>query len=367
MKEKTKKRIVSASVESVFIGEEPKWDNPRTTLISALNWYANQSGPKESKKYTLDHIKKEKYSKSIIEKVSSIDEVMFSNIGFVCRILDRGAEIDKKEWVKEKIHSLIKTVEAPAKVSEFAKKAPTTTIQDRIFEQSSIYIADIDGYVDDFIKTRKVPEFNPYDWMISNLVKSIHAKQIQTHFSSMLDELKLAYDKKDEDLVEGYSSYKKTELKNFIKFLQSIVDDCSKIIDNSKLVKKPRKKKVVSVDKKVAKVQYKKEDVEYKLASISPTEIIGATQLWVFNTKYKRLGLYKSVDESGFSIKGTTIEGFDTVLSVQKTLRKPLDTLNDFKKAKKPELKKFLNNITCKESTLNGRLNSDTILLKVIK
>lgn len=367
MREKPKKRIVSASIESVFIGEEPKWDNPRTTLISALNWYANQNGPKESKKYTLDHLKKEKYSKTILEKVSSIDEIMFSNIGFVCRIIDRGAEIDKKDWIKEKINALLKSAEAPVKISEFAKNAPTISIQDRIFDQSSLYIAEIDGYVDEFIKTKVTPEFNPYDWMISNLVKSVHAKQIQTHFSSMLDELKLAYDKKDEDLVEGYSSYKKIELKNFIKFLQTIIDDCTKIIDNSKLIKAPRKKKIVPVDKKVSKVQYKKEDIEYKLASISPTEIVGATQLWVFNTKYKRLGLYKSVDDSGFSVKGTTIEGFDSVLSIQKTLRKPLESLNDFKKAKKPELKRFLSDIKCKESPLNGRLNSDTILLKVIK
>jgi hypothetical protein len=121
------------------------------------------------------------------------------------------------------------------------------------------------------------------------------------------------------------------------------------------------------LDKKVAKVQYKKEDNEYKLASIAPTEIIGAMELWVFNTKYKKLGHYKAIDDSGFGIKGTTLLGYDETFSIQKTLRKPLEILTDFKKAKKPELKKFMANIKCKEAPLNGRINSDTILLKVVR
>lgn len=369
-KEKVPSRIVSASIEAIFIGKEPVWDGEKTTIIRCLNWYSNQQGPKESKQYAIDYAKEKNFSKKDIQDLSNIDDDNFSNIGFVCRIVSTSA-LDKHEWIVSKLKSLLeekskpKSAVVPTKTVD--KQIEPKTIQDRIFDQSTTYIAELDEYVDSFIKTKKLPDLNPYDFMIANLVKSVHARQIQNYYLPTLEELTGAYNKTDEQLVEGYSSYKKPELKKFIELIQSIVDDCSKIIDNSKLIKKPRKKKAISIDKKVAKVQYKKEDTEYKLVSVSPTEIIGATQLWVFNTKYKKLGLYKSNDDSGFSIKGTTIEGFDETLSIQKTLRKPLDTLDQLKKAKKVELRKFMTTINCKEVPLNGRLNSDTIILKVIK
>lgn len=360
---------VGVNVETLFIGEEPVWGDSKKEipLSRALSWYSNQYSPKESKKYTLDYLKHFKYPKDTIEKVSSSPEYIFKNLGFVCRIIQRGAPIDKEDWIKERIEKIINHKVEDEVVSEFAAPKAEKTIQDRVYDQCSQFISDIEDRVDEFIKTKKAIDFNPYEWMNSRSVKPVHAKQIQEHFKPTLEELKSVIDKTDEELVEGYFGYKKTELNAFYKLVESIIDDCSKLIDNTKAIKAPRKKKAIPLEKKVVGVKYKKEDNEFKIASVSPTEIIGATQLWVFNTKYKKLGIYRSKDDSGFSIKGTTIEGFDENLSIQKTLRKPLEVLDNFKKAKKPELKKFMATINCKESTLNGRINTDTILLKVLK
>jgi hypothetical protein len=64
-------------------------------------------------------------------------------------------------------------------------------------------------------------------------------------------------------------------------------------------------------------------------------------------------------------IKGTSITGFNEDLSVQKTIRKPDEKLKEFKSAGKVALRKFLDEINATDIKLNGRINEDTILLKV--
>jgi len=53
--------------------------------------------------------------------------------------------------------------------------------------------------------------------------------------------------------------------------------------------------------------------------------------------------------------------------SIQKTLRKPAETLKLFKQAGKVALRKFMDDIKTTDIKLNGRLNSDTIILKCVK
>ena len=67
-----------------------------------------------------------------------------------------------------------------------------------------------------------------------------------------------------------------------------------------------------------------------------------------------------------FFVKGSAIVGFDPAATVQKTLRKPEEQIKAFLASNKVELRKFLDNIKTTEIKLNGRINADTILLKVI-
>ena len=113
---------------------------------------------------------------------------------------------------------------------------------------------------------------------------------------------------------------------------------------------------------------------KYKLASINPATLVGCEVLWVFNARTRKLGKYvaSNVDPSGMqregsglSVKGTTIIGFDQKQSIQKTLRKPEDQLKSFNKAGKVKLRKFLDDINTIDTKLTGRVNKETILLKV--
>ena len=114
-----------------------------------------------------------------------------------------------------------------------------------------------------------------------------------------------------------------------------------------KATKKLRVKKSPSKEKLVAKLKYAKESKELKLVSINPVDIVGAAELWVYNTKTRKLGKYvPGTYKDGISVKGTTILDFDETKSVQKTLRKPEQQLIEFMKSGKVQLRSFLTNIT---------------------
>jgi hypothetical protein len=133
----------------------------------------------------------------------------------------------------------------------------------------------------------------------------------------------------------------------------------------AKVNRKPRKTKVVPKDKLVAKLKYRKTDEPLKLVSVNPADIIGAKELWTYNTKSRKLGKYIAAEFKDLGVKGTTITGFDEYKSVQKTLRKPAEQLKAFKDAGKVQLRKFLDDINAVDTRMNGRINEEILLLKV--
>jgi hypothetical protein len=213
--------------------------------------------------------------------------------------------------------------------------------------------------------------FDPKAFKVLNLLKAkqakaAHARIIRDFYSRNLTELlELASGKADEQLREGYSHRSKKQIKSFIAFLQEIESACNMLMQEAKVNKKPRAKKAVSKDKLIAKLKYKKSDEPLKLVSINPADIIGAQELWVFNSKTRKLGKYIAAEFQELGIKGTTITGFSEMKSVQKTLRKPAEQLKAFKEAGKVVLRKFLEDINAVDTKMNGRINEEIMLLKV--
>jgi hypothetical protein len=115
----------------------------------------------------------------------------------------------------------------------------------------------------------------------------------------------------------------------------------------------------------LSKVQYCPEYPELNIKSIEPKSIIGSNQVWLYNTKYRKLILLNAQDGTGFSIKGTTIYNIDEQTSIQK-IAKPEVVLGVLK-ATKVGLRNIMTNIRTTASSVTGRLNTDTIILKAIK
>jgi hypothetical protein len=242
------------------------------------------------------------------------------------------------------------------------------SIQDRLREAAARMTDEIEDAIEAFSQDPEV--FDPKAFKLLNLlrgkgVKAAHARMIKDFYIRQNAEYQEALAGKCEQLKEGYSHLSKKNLKKIADFHAEIVAACEMLMQEAKVNKKPRAKKPTDKAKVVAKLKYLKQDDKLKLVSINPEDIIGAKELWVFNTKTRKLGKYVAAEYQELGVKGTTITGFDENASVQKTLRKPEEQLKEFKAAGKVVLRKFLEDIKAVDIKLNGRTNEDTVLLKV--
>ena len=254
-------------------------------------------------------------------------------------------------------------------VVEVKSTVAQPTIQERVRESAMRMTEEIEDAIEGF---QTDPEnFDPKAFKMLNLlkgkeVKAAHARIIKSFYERDLNELlELASGKADEQLKEGYSHRSKKQVKNMIAFYQEIAMACDMLAQEAKVNRAPRKTKAVSKDKLVAKLKFMKTNEPLKLVSINPVDIIGAGELWIFNTKTRKLGRYVASEFNTLNVKGTTITNFDEFKSVQKTIRKPEEKLKEFKAAGKIALRKFMDEINATDTKMNGRINEETILLKV--
>ena len=175
-----------------------------------------------------------------------------------------------------------------------------------------------------------------------------------------------AYYKRCEQAVEGYSHLKKSTLNHRIKVCKAMLEDLERIRSATKATRNVKVKRPKSVDKQVAKVQYKKEDNDFKIVSINPIQIPTKTRLYAFNTKSKMVIEYVTESVNGFEISGSTIKNFSKGSSRTICLRKPLDFLPIVLQKTPKQIDAAWQTLKTKTKVPNGRINKDTILLRVL-
>jgi len=301
------------------------------------------------------------------------------------------------KFLKERIERAIKAgsliVEEKKQEEKKTSNVYVPSIQERIRDQAYIQSEAIEEWLEGWIIDPKSFDPKGFDFkkhFYEMKVTQAHARKLKSFYEHELDDYnelerfptngqlqKMSEHEQDmwAQLKEGYAHLKKSDIKLFRIAIEELLAALNFVIDQAKATRKPRKPKVYSSDKLVAKLKFKKVDEKYKLASIDPAQSIGATELWVFNVKTRKIGKYVASnidpkgmnrDGTGLSVKGTTILGFDEKQSIQKTLRKPEEQLKEFKDSGKVKLRKFLEDIKTTDTKLNGRSNTDTVLLKVI-
>ena len=280
---------------------------------------------------------------------------------------------DSSEWLRNAIVKALDEGKADADPDEIKPKEdkpaiPQMSIQERVREAAFRMTDEIEDALEQFATDHNA--FDPKAFKILNLLrgkgaKAAHARIIRDFYSRTHDELVEAATSKDEQLKEGYAHISKANLKKITAFYAEILSACDMLMAEAKVNRAPRAKKPTDKSKVVAKLKYLKQDEATKQVSINPIDIIGAKELWVFNTKTRKLGKYVAAEFAELGVKGTSIVGFDENKSVQKTLRKPVEQLKEFKAAGKVALRKFLEDIKAVDIKLNGRINEDVVLLKV--
>ena len=368
----------------------PKWDGHETWDTNqflrqfhiAMSWYRLESSGKELKPKVINWMSANGYTKEqIAEFKKTKDNRCGTTVGAIAACLLKGMPPVREDfndgrssavWLGQSIAKIVaegKDDTDDSEEVEVKPAGPVVSIQDRVREASYKMTEEIETAIEAF---QTDPEtFDPKAFKVLNLLKAhqakaAHARVIKDFYAKDLDELTEVATSKDEQLKEAYSHLSKVQLRKITAFYQEVVSACEMLAQEAKINRKPKAKKAVPAEKIVAKLKYKKADEPLKLVSINPADILGAKELWTYNTKSRKLGKYIAEEFQDLGIKGTTITGFSEPKSVQKTLRKPADQLKEFKAAGKVVLRKFLEDINAVDTRMNGRINEDIILLKIV-
>jgi hypothetical protein len=368
----------------------PKWDGHETWdtnqflrhFHSSMAWYRLESSNKELKPKVIDWMGRQGCTKEDIAAFKKTkDNRCGTTMGAIAACLIKGMPAvradfndgrDTGAWLRAEIVKVIAEgkddKDDSDEIVEVKKDVYTPSIQERVREASMLMTEEIETAIETF---QTDPEnFDPKAFKVLNVLKAkqakaAHTRIIKSFYERDLAELVEAATTKDEQLKEGYSHLSKVQLKKITAFYQEVVSACDMLGQEAKINRKPRAKKPTDKSKVVSKLKYMKTNEPLKLVSINPEDIIGVQELWIYNSKTRKLGKYVAEDFKELGVKGTTITGFSESKSIQKTIRKPEEKLKEFKAAGKVALRKFLDDINATDARMNGRINEDTILLKV--
>lgn len=355
-------------------GSEPTFKSidPQSELVSILNWYSYNKDAEDAKAYFLTYLKK--YDMDVFDKLKTRASEIYipTTIGWLCRIYTLNESLFPLQYlknIKEETSKVLQVVSTSRTEETSPDTKPRASVQDHMKNQLKDLLGELDCEVDRFLSNRCKSNFSLYEWMQTKKVKHVHAKGIAEYYERVvLPELKQAQSGDCDQLQEGYSFLTKSNMNVFISFIESFIDDANRWQDVAKQISNsnrvPRKRKPKPAAKQIEKLQYLKEHGDLK--SVSATQIVGASQLWVYNVKYKTLGVYVCNNAHGFMVKGCTILNYDVSESICKTLRKPEDVIPSVLESGKVALRKILPSIRTKEKKLTGRINKDTLLLRVL-
>ena len=255
---------------------------------------------------------------------------------------------------------------------------PKISIQERMLEQVTDLCGDWDDLLDQFVEKEKfeLKKFDPEKDMKvygGGLIKPAHAKIVKEQYEGIYAEALENLAGTCEQLKEAYSFMDKKMKKDYVAFFEKINAACDAIILTGKANRKQRKPRARSKDAIIKKLKFQLNDGALGIASISPTDVVYANEVWVYNTKTRKVGVYHALNKdprnlqragAGLMVKGTTFQDFNPETSVQKTLRKPAEQISNWTGNAKTKFAKTFDEVKTTPTKLTGRLNDTTIILK---
>lgn len=351
-----KKTVARTNPDTKVYGPEPTKATVRSSdkvsVIIALNWYSHFYTPKEGAPWVVEYMKRNGYTPEQVQLFQKSESTMF--VCGVARMLNNGVKLpgDLVKSFKDKLSKLTRPVLVASSVAP--KKVE--------LRKENHILADLDDCLDQFFlsgyKTGPVVE----DYKLTSKVTKADLASALTYYKQLLVEVST--------FKEGYERLRPREKKAYVGYLGRLVTHLEALQGDSKSIpkkpRKPRKKKVKSALELTKKVQFEVTNRDLKVSSVKPESIVGATVVWLYNTRYKKLTRLEAETPGGLSVKGTTVIGFGKE-SVCKRLRKPGQVVPALVKAGKREENKLWKTLKTKPVVVNGRMNKNTLILKVHK
>ena len=372
------KRLNPKGAETKYVGFEPEWkfqpteENRVSSFANAFQWYNYHYGKRDAKDmlcHYLEHNHRPKDAK-LMRGIS--DSQIRVTPAWVCRMTLLGLVLNDHEQgiVDEQISQMLKAKQeirrAQADVDADTAVAKLT-IQDHLREKISECCGELEGMFDDFIVAgaKMSADFKPIALMRGMNISPNMVGTVSAVWELRLAEFNEVLEGIDADLVEGYSHLTRLQLRNCVKFCETVINDCNSYVQLKKVERKPRAKKAVSPERQSVKFKYLKEFTELGLKSENPAKLVNSSEAWLYDTAKRRLIHVMADSHVGtFTVKGSAIVGFDALTTVQKTLRKPQEQLKMIMTAGKPQARREFSNIKATEVKFNGRGNPNLIILR---
>lgn len=371
VKAKKRKTILPRGADAKHFGEEPTWEGfgflneseIRSKEMAAFNWYNYFYEAKTGRKFIVEFMETVNMPSVAIKVFNRLpDSQINSTTAAMARMYVMGWEdAEKRKKIESRIMELCR--KGANLVEEDQKQAAAkATVPQKI--NTNELITDIEHMIDQ--EAESLTGF--YEWLKNRSAKPTDVRGVIDYYAGWFQELSEASERNaDPQLKEAYAYLTKKKLKERVDLFAGIIADCESYLSNSRksVVKKPRKTKPKSADKVVSKIKFQKEDTNLKIVSVDPAKLVGASELWIFNTKYNVLAHYVA-NEGGLSLKGTTLQNFNDK-SLQKKLRKPTDVLSHITGSTSKAAERVFTSIKTKENAPNGRINEYCVILRAVK
>ena len=373
----TIKRLNPKGAETKYVGFEPEWrvqpddTNRISSLANAFQWYNYHYGKKDAKDMICQYLEIN-HRKADAKTLRGIpDSQIRVTPAWVCRMSVMGLMLNEHEQciLDEQISLMLKSKQEikKAAATEGEVAQAKLTIQDHLREKASECAGELEGMFDDFIVAgaKMSADFKPIALIRGMNISPQMIPNITKVWDLRLAEFNEVLEGADEQLVEGYSHLSKAQLKQCVKFCETVLSDCSSYISIKKVERKPRAKKAVSPETQARKFKYLKEFTELNLKSENPAKLVGASEAWLYDSvKRKLIHVMADAHLGTFTVKGSAIIAFDALTTVQKTLRKPAEQIKAVMSGGKPAMRKSFGDIKATETKFTGRGNENIIILK---
>jgi hypothetical protein len=369
---KTIHAVYPPASDGKLIGDEPVWHGVvvddgqyNYEMLRGLNWHNYCASDKNFRKYLEEWIK-EFHSSTAKHELTQLKDVSDSMLDkSICAIARMNVQgLTLKAAHIEKIENHLVCIFTPKAKTHTKKEslAPVVSVHARMKQQVSTVLAYIDGIIDDAFDGVAIESEKVAGEILSHGFKGPQLSLISQHLARNINEWNDAYNKVDEQLVEGYAYVGPRKFKKLIDAFSAVMSSLSQQQTSMK-AQKITKRKPVDKKKIASKLRFMSSYADLNLKSKNSVDIIGSNMVWVYDTKKRRLGYYEGEAKNSLYVKGTKIEGFKN--SCEKILRKPEEQLIEFIALRKNQTVNWFDEIKAKCKPMAGRTNTSLILLRV--
>ena len=352
---------------STHVMPEPKWselkllteDEDREKALSSCLYFSHYEIQDKTGVPPLKKWMKANWDKSDVDKILIMPDSTFHSVGkyFYCW--------NKLGWLPTSVLNWIENQKAvwlnkASAYVEIKEEKPKVVIPRDNLNQFAI---GVDDMIDNVIGGSQLSNIKQFVELYK--LNNIETEDAVTIVDTLAMEFRLLAEGTDADLIEGYSHIKKSTLKNLLDFFDGIITGLLET-KQAKKITRIKRKRPVDKTKLVRRLKYTVKHPELMLKSIDPVEIIGASEVWVYDIKRKRIGVYASEYENTLGVKGTVIDNYSFGKSYEKTVRKD-EKVKDFMACRKNGLHNFMDKVRGKKYPAKSRVQATMVLLRVIK